>query len=145
MAEDKVFTQDEVNKLVGEARAQGREQGRKEFEGWVSPEALNTKVTEISDQVKALTADKEAQAQQIQDAETKIAQHVATIETLKKQVADLKAEVKELAGQPAPMTDGAAGVPQDNGTGEAPKVRQKRITRDNMTYEHCREVATEGK
>ena len=80
----------------------------------------NATVAERDKTIETLTADKEAQAQQIQDAETKIAQHVATIETLKKQVADLKAEVKELAGQPAPMTDGAAGVPQDNGTGEAP-------------------------
>jgi len=69
----------------------------------------------------------------------------ALIDQLKKQVSDLKAEVKELAGKPAPMTDAAAGIPQDNGTGEAPKQKQKRITRENMTYEHCREVATEGK
>ena len=65
----------------------------------------------------------------------------ALIESLKKQVGDLKAEVKELAGKPAPMTDEKSGIPADNGTGEAPKVRQKRITRENMTYEHCREVA----
>lgn len=45
----------------------------------------------------------------------------ALIDQLKKQVSDLKAEVKELAGKPAPMTDAAAGIPQDNGTGEAPK------------------------
>lgn len=60
----------------------------------------------------------------------------ALIDQLKKQVSDLKAEVKELAGKPAPMTDAAAGIPQDNGTGEAPK-QKKRITRD-MSYEEIR-------
>ena len=60
----------------------------------------------------------------------------ALIDQQKKQIADLKAEVKELAGKPAPMTDAAAGIPQGNGTGEAPK-QKKRITRD-MSYEEIR-------
>ena len=67
----------------------------------------------------------------------------ATIETLKKQVADLQAEVKEMAGKPGSMTNEQSGIPAGNGTGDAPKVHQKRITRENMTYEHCREVAKE--
>jgi hypothetical protein len=41
------------------------------------------------------------------------------------------------------MVDAGAGIPAGNGTGEAPKVHEKRITRQNMTYEHCREVAKE--
>ena len=73
----------------------------------------------------------------------KIAEHVATIETLKKQVADLKAEVKELAGKPAPMTNADSGIPADNGTGEAPKQKQ-RITSD-MSYEEIRALKKGGK
>ena len=79
------------------------------------------------------------QGKELADAQAKIAEHVATIETLKKQVADLKAEVKELAGKPAPMTNADSGVPQDNGTGEAPKQKQ-RYTRE-MSYEESRALA----
>jgi hypothetical protein len=35
------------------------------------------------------------------------------------------------------MTDEKSGIPADNGTGEAPKGYQKRITRD-MSYEEIR-------
>ena len=72
-----------------------------------------------------------------------IAGKQAEIDKLTKQVEDLKAEVKELSGKDTPMVDAAAGVPSGNGTGEKPKVHEKRITRENMTYEHCREVAKE--
>jgi len=61
----------------------------------------------------------------------------ALIDQLKKQVSDLKTEVKELAGKPAPMTDAAAGIPQDNGTGEAPKQTGSGITSE-MSYEEVR-------
>ena len=88
------------------------------------------------DQMQA-SLDEKANA--LQEAEAKIAEHVATIETLKKQVGDLKAEVKELAGKPAPMTNADSGVPQDNGTGEAPKQKQ-RYTRE-MSYEESRALA----
>jgi len=84
-----------------------------------------------------LELDYAEQGKQLADAEAKIAEHVATIETLKKQVSDLKAEVKELAGKPAPMTDAAAGIPQDNGTGEAPKQTGSGITSE-MSYEEVR-------
>jgi chromosome segregation ATPase len=60
----------------------------------------------------------------------------AEIENLRKQVADLTAEVKELAGRPAPMTDEKGGVPESNATGDAPR-KHKRITRD-MSYEEIR-------
>ena len=33
MAEDKTFTQEEVNQLVGKARLEGKEAGRKEDDG----------------------------------------------------------------------------------------------------------------
>lgn len=77
------------------------------------------------------------QGKVLQDAEAKIAEHVAAIETLKKQVADLKAEVKEMAGKPAPMTNADAGIPQDNGTGDEPKQAGSGITSD-MDYGEIR-------
>jgi len=81
---------------------------------------------DYAEQGKALTA-----------AEAKIAEHVATIEKLQKQVKELQSEVKELSEKPAPMVDVGAGIPQDNGTGEAPK-QKKRITSD-MSYEEIQE------
>jgi len=55
-------------------------------------------------------------------AEAKIAEHVATIEKLTKQVAELKAEVKELSEKPTPMITAESGIPTDNATGEAPNI-----------------------
>lgn len=81
---------------------------------------------DYAEQGKALTA-----------AEAKIAEHVATIEKLNKQVKELQGEVKELSEKPAPMVDEQAGIPQDNGTGEGPK-KQERITSE-MTYEEIQE------
>lgn len=81
---------------------------------------------DYAEQGKALTA-----------AEAKIAEHVATIEKLQKQVKELQGEVKELSEKPAPMVDEQAGIPQDNGTGDAPKAK-KRITSD-MSYEEIQE------
>ena len=81
---------------------------------------------DYAEQGKALTA-----------AEAKIAEHVATIEKLNKQVRELQSEVKELSEKPAPMVDEQAGIPQDNGTGEGPK-KQQRITSD-MSYEEIQE------
>jgi len=87
---------------------------------------LSTLNSQLDEQGKALTA-----------AEAKIAEHVATIEKLNKQVKELQSEVKELSEKPAPMVDEQAGIPQDNGTGEAPK-KQERITSD-MSYEEIQE------
>lgn len=81
---------------------------------------------DFAEQGKALTA-----------AEAKIAEHVATIEKMNKQVKELQGEVKELSEKPAPMVDEKAGIPQDNGTGEGPK-KQERITSD-MSYEDIQE------
>lgn len=100
---------------------------------------------DISASLEKAGQDYAEQGKQLADAQAKIAEHVATIEKLNKQIDSLKAEVKELSENPTPMVDGQAGVPAGNGTGVAPKVSQKRITRENMTYEHCREVAKERK
>lgn len=97
---------------------------------------------DISASLEKAGLDYAEQGKALSDAEVKIAEQVATIETLKKQVADLKAEVKELAGKPAPMTNADSGIPADNGTGEAPKQKQ-RITSD-MSYEEIRALRKKG-
>ena len=99
--------------------------------------------TDISASLEKAGLDYAEQGKALSDAKAEIAKHVATIETLKKQVADLKAEVKELAGKPAPMTNAESGIPADNGTGDAPKQKQ-RITSD-MSYEEIRALKKGGK
>lgn len=98
---------------------------------------------DISASLEKAGLDYAEQGKALSDAEAKIAEHVATIETLRKQVADLKAEVKELAGKPAPMTNAESGIPADNGTGDAPKQKQ-RITSD-MSYEEIRALKKGGR
>jgi len=93
--------------------------------------------------IETLTKERDDANSQLSTLNSQLSEKDATIETLTKQVADLQAEVKELAGKPGSMTNEQAGIPAGNGIGDAPKVHQKRITRENMTYEHCREVAKE--
>ena len=45
MAEDKTFTQEEVNAMVGKARQEAKEVVRKEFDGWVSPDELQKQIS----------------------------------------------------------------------------------------------------
>ena len=97
---------------------------------------------DISASLEKAGLDYAEQGKALSEAKVEIAKHVATIETLRKQVADLKAEVKELAGKPAPMTNAESGIPADNGTGEAPKQKQ-RITSD-MSYEEIRALKKKG-
>lgn len=98
---------------------------------------------DISASLEKAGLDYAEQGRKLTDAEAKIAEHVATIETLKKQVEALKAEVRELSTEEKPLSDGAAGVPAGNGTGDAPK-QKKRITSD-MSYEQIRAKMKEGK
>lgn len=98
---------------------------------------------DISASLEKAGLDYAEQGKSLSDANVKIAEYAATIETLRKQVADLKAEVKELSGKPAPMTNAESGIPSDNGTGDAPKQKQ-RITRD-MSYEEIRALKKMGK
>lgn len=96
----------------------------------------NATVAERDNTIETLTAEKDEQGKTIAAKDAKIAEHTATIEKLNKQVKELQDEVKELSEKPAPMVDEQAGIPQDNGTGEAPKAK-KRITSD-MSYEEIR-------
>jgi len=82
MAEDKVFTQEEVNKLVGQARLEGKEIGRKEFEGWISPDEaakqndeLNNQLNSLSDQIKNLNEEKENLQTQLNEKDGQIANY----------------------------------------------------------------------
>ena len=75
MADDRTFTQEEVNKLVGQARLEGKEAGRKEFDGWVSPDELNKQVTGLNDQIKALTEEKSSLQTQLSEKDGQIAKY----------------------------------------------------------------------
>lgn len=82
MAEEKTFTQEEVNKLVGQARLEGKEIGKKEFENYISPdefakktEDLNAKLGELNDQLKTLTDEKAALETQMSEKDDAIAKY----------------------------------------------------------------------
>lgn len=101
---------------------------------------------QLADAQKALD-DKVAEDQSViaerdktiaENAQT-IADQQANIDKLTKQVADLKAEVKELANQPTPMVDEKSGIPAGNGTGAAPQQQGSRVKR-GMSYEEIREA-----
>lgn len=92
MAEDKVFTQEEVNQAVGKARLEGKEIGRKEFEGWISPDEmekqtkeLNTKVNDLSNQINSLSTEKETLQTQLTEKNGQIAKY--EIDSVKTKVA----------------------------------------------------------
>lgn len=95
MAEEKTFTQEEVNKLVGQARLEGKEQGKKEFENYISPEELAKKTEDLStqlgnlnDQLKELT-DKNA------ELETQLSEKDGTIAAYERDSVKMKV-VREL-------------------------------------------------
>ncbi len=80
---------------------------------------------------------------QLSTLNSQLSEKETAIEKLQKQVAELQAEVKEFSEKPAPMTNSSAGVPADNGTGEAPKApKQSRIQR-GMSYKQIRAAMQE--
>ncbi len=92
MADDKTFTQEEVNKLVGQARLEGKEAGRKEFEGWISPDelakqtaGLNEQLTGLNDQIKTLSDEKANLQTQISEKDGQIAKY--EIDSVKTRIA----------------------------------------------------------
>ena len=92
MAEDRTFTQEEVNKLVGAARLEGKEAGRKEFEGWISPDelakqtaGLNEQLTGLNDQIKTLSDEKANLQTQISEKDGQIAKY--EIDSVKTRIA----------------------------------------------------------
>ena len=92
MAEERTFTQEEVNKLVGQARLEGKEIGRKEFEGWISPDELakqtegfNEQLTGLNDQLKTLSDEKENLQTQLTEKDGQIAKY--EIDSVKTRIA----------------------------------------------------------
>lgn len=92
MAEDKVFTQDEVNQLVGKARLEGKEIGRKEFEGWISPDEMNkrseelsARASDLSAQIETLRTEKETLQTQLTEKDSTIAKY--EMDSVKTQIA----------------------------------------------------------
>ena len=92
MAEERTFTQEEVNKLVGQARLEGKEAGRKEFEGWISPDelakqtaGLNEQLTGLNDQLKTLSDEKTNLQTQLTEKDSTIAKY--EIDSVKTRIA----------------------------------------------------------
>ena len=92
MADEKLFTQEEVNKLVGAARLEGKDTVRKEFEGWISPdelakktEDLNTQLNGLNEQIKTLTDEQTALKTQLSEKDGQIAKY--EIDSVKTKVA----------------------------------------------------------
>ena len=92
MADEKLFTQEEVNKLVGAARLEGKDAVRKEYEGWISPEEfskktedLNVQLNGLNDQIKTLTDEKTAFKTQLSEKDEKIAKY--EIDSVKTKIA----------------------------------------------------------
>lgn len=96
-----------------------------------------------------LQADIDQARKDIETANGTIAERDATITGLKedidkltKQVSDLKAELKEMAGKPAPMANADSGIPADNGTGDAPEATGtvRSTVNANMSPEEIRDA-----
>ena len=92
MAEERTFTQEEVNKLVGQARLEGKEAGRKEFDGWISPDelakqtaGLNEQLTGLNDQIKTLSDEKTNLQTQLTEKDGQIAKY--EIDSVKTRIA----------------------------------------------------------
>lgn len=83
--EERTFTQEEVNKLVGQARLEGKEIGRKEFEGFISPEDAKKQTESLAEQLKTLTDEKTALETQLTESKSKIAGY--EIDSVKTKVA----------------------------------------------------------
>lgn len=105
----------------------------------------NATVAERDKTIEALTTEKDEQGKTIAEhaaiiaaKDAKIAEYVATIEKLEQKVKELQGEVKELSEKPTPMVDANSGVPENNGTGDAPKQNKHLRDYRNMSYEEIR-------
>jgi len=145
MAEDKTFTQEEVNKLVGQARLEGKEAGRKEFEGWISKEELDKQTSSLSDQIKALTDEKTNLQTQLTEKNGQIAKY--EIDSVKTKIARecglpygaadfLQGDSEETIRQSAELMKGLMGTSQqpsfnqEPGNGNAADVAWKELAKN---------------
>ena len=92
MADEKMFTQEEVNEMVGTARLEAKKVIRKEYEGWISPdelqkktEELNTQLGGLNDQLQALTDEKTNLQTQLTEKDGVIAKY--EIDSVKTEIA----------------------------------------------------------
>ncbi len=98
----------------------------------------NATVAERDKTIEALTAEMDEKGKTITTKDAKIAEYVATIEKLEQKVKELQGEVKELSEKPTPMVDANSGVPENNGTGDAPKQNKHLRDYRNMSYQEIR-------
>lgn len=82
MAFTPIETQEQFNEAISERIEQAKRSARKEFEGWVSPEAmqkqteeLSTQLTGLNDQIKVLTDEKTALETQLTEKDGTIAKY----------------------------------------------------------------------
>ena len=102
--------------------------------------AIDSAKTDI-ESLNGIIAEKD---KNIEENAKAIAKKDEEIQKLQAQVDSLKAEVKELSEDPAPMVDGGAGIPAGNGTGDAPQQKGGRIKR-GMSYKQIREAMKDDK
>lgn len=92
MAFTVIETQEQLDAIIGERVARAKDSARKEFEGWISPDALEKKTAELNsqlaglnDQIKTLTEEKTTLESSIEEKNGKLAQY--EIDSVKTKVA----------------------------------------------------------
>ncbi len=114
-------------------------------------EANNTTIADRDKTIEELRGDMEVLRKGTEEKDAIVAARdktikdlQTTIENQKKLLAEKEAEIKELAGTTAPMTDGSAGVPADNGTGDAPKSNGiKSVIKPGMSLDEMKAAIRE--
>lgn len=84
MSEEKTFTQEEVNNLVGQARMEGKEIGRKEFQDFISPDDFAKKTEDLNKKLGDLNAQLKTLADEKADLETQLSEKDDTIANYEK-------------------------------------------------------------
>lgn len=92
MAFTVIETQEQLDAIISERVARAKDSARKEFEGWISPDALekktaelNSQLTGLNDQIKTLTDEKGTLETTIEEKNGKLAQY--EIDSVKTKVA----------------------------------------------------------
>lgn len=92
MAFTVIETQEQLDAIISERVARAKDSVRKEFEGWISPDALekktaelNSQLTGLNDQIKTLTEEKTTLESSIEEKNGKLAQY--EIDSVKTKVA----------------------------------------------------------
>ena len=82
MAFQVIETQEQLDAIVGERVARAKDSARKEFEGWISPDALakqtedlNTQLGSLNDQLKTLADEKAALESKLTEKDGQIAKY----------------------------------------------------------------------